>query len=149
MIEIHQGMIYFGTEGRDDGKMTIRRHRLAERLMMDVLNIRGDAGEFKACQFKHLLNEEVDVKVCTMLIANRRLIPPSPYYSFQRCSLRLRSGNGRGYRLVEVRQNRCHFVGLNCAECISHLHSRDSTEICLPLRTDCNRSFCTFRSFDV
>jgi DtxR family Mn-dependent transcriptional regulator len=67
MIEIRQGMIYFRPEGRDEGKMTIRRHRLAERLMMDVLNIRGDDGEFKACQFEHLLNEGADLKVCTML----------------------------------------------------------------------------------
>jgi DtxR family Mn-dependent transcriptional regulator len=67
LIEIRQGMIYFRPEGRDEGKMTIRRHRLAERLMMDVLNIRGDDGEFKACQFEHLLNEGADVKVCTML----------------------------------------------------------------------------------
>jgi DtxR family Mn-dependent transcriptional regulator len=67
LIEIRQGMIYFRPEGRSEGKMTIRRHRLAERLMMDVLNIRGDDAEFKACQFEHLLNEGADVKVCTML----------------------------------------------------------------------------------
>ena len=67
MIEIRQGMVYFRPEGRDEGKMTIRRHRLAERLMMDVLNIRGDDAEFKACQFEHLLNEGADIKVCTML----------------------------------------------------------------------------------
>jgi DtxR family Mn-dependent transcriptional regulator len=67
LIEIRQGMIYFRPEGRAEGKMTIRRHRLAERLMMDVLNIRGDDGEFKACQFEHLLNEGADIKVCTML----------------------------------------------------------------------------------
>ncbi|MBI5483744.1 MAG: FeoA domain-containing protein [Deltaproteobacteria bacterium] len=67
MIEIRQGMLYFRPEGREEGKMTIRRHRLAERLMMDVLNIRGDEGEYKACQFEHLLNEGADVKVCTML----------------------------------------------------------------------------------
>lgn len=67
LIEIRQGMVYFRPEGREEGKMTIRRHRLAERLMMDVLNIRGDDGEYKACQFEHLLNEGADVKVCTML----------------------------------------------------------------------------------
>ena len=67
MIEIRQGMIYFRPEGINEGRMTIRRHRLAERLMMDVLNIRGDDGEFKACQFEHLLNEGADIKVCTML----------------------------------------------------------------------------------
>jgi DtxR family Mn-dependent transcriptional regulator len=67
LIEIRQGMIYFRPEGRDEGRMTVRRHRLAERLMMDVLNIRGEDGNFKACQFEHLLNEGVDVKICTML----------------------------------------------------------------------------------
>jgi len=35
--------------------------------MMDVLNIRGETGNNKACQFEHLLNEGVDEKVCTML----------------------------------------------------------------------------------
>ena len=67
LIEIRKQMIYFRPEGREEGKMTIRRHRLAERLMMDILNIRGDEGEYKACQFEHLLNEGADVKVCTML----------------------------------------------------------------------------------
>jgi DtxR family Mn-dependent transcriptional regulator len=67
LIEIRQGMVYFRTEGREEGKITIRRHRLAERLMMDVLNIRGEDGDHRACQFEHLLNEGVDVKVCTML----------------------------------------------------------------------------------
>ena len=67
LIEIRQGMVHFRPEGREEGKITIRRHRLAERLLMDVLNIRGDEGEYKACQFEHLLNEGADVKVCTML----------------------------------------------------------------------------------
>ena len=67
LVEVRQGMVYSRPEGRDEGRMTIRRHRLAERLMMDVLNIRGEDGDFKACQFEHLLNEGVDTKVCTML----------------------------------------------------------------------------------
>lgn len=67
LIELRQGMVYSRPEGRDEGRTTIRRHRLAERLMMDVLNIRGEDGDHKACQFEHLLNEGVDAKVCTML----------------------------------------------------------------------------------
>ncbi len=67
LVEIRQGVVYFRPEGREEGRMTIRRHRLAERLMMDVLNIRGEDGNDKACQFEHLLSEGVDVKVCTML----------------------------------------------------------------------------------
>jgi len=67
LIEIRQGMVFFRPEGREEGKNTIRRHRLAERLLMDVLNIRGEDGDHRACQFEHLLNEGVDAKVCTML----------------------------------------------------------------------------------
>ena len=67
LIEVRQGMVHFRPEGRDEGRMTIRRHRLAERLMMDVLNIRGEDGDNQACQFEHLLNKGVDVKICTML----------------------------------------------------------------------------------
>ncbi len=66
-IEVREGRVYFRPEGKEEGRKTIRRHRLAERLMMDVLNIRGETAEDKACQFEHLLNEGVDAKVCTML----------------------------------------------------------------------------------
>lgn len=66
-IEVKDGRVYFRQEGKEEGRRTIRRHRLAERLMMDVFNIHGETGNDKACQFEHLLNEGVDVKVCTML----------------------------------------------------------------------------------
>ena len=67
LVELRNGMFYFRHEGREEGKKTIRRHRLAERLMMDVFNIKGEEGDDKACQFEHLLNEGVDTKLCTML----------------------------------------------------------------------------------
>src|SRR5512141_2895436 len=66
-IEVKEGRVYLRQEGKEEGRKTIRRHRLAERLMMDVLNIRGETAEDKACQFEHLLNEGVDATVCTML----------------------------------------------------------------------------------
>ena len=67
LVEVREGRVYFRPEGKEEGRKTIRRHRLAERLMMDVLNIRGETAEDKACQFEHLLNEGVDAKVCAML----------------------------------------------------------------------------------
>ena len=66
-IEVKEGRVYLRQEGKDEARKTVRRHRLAERLMMDVLNIRGETGNDKACQFEHLLTEGVDVKICTML----------------------------------------------------------------------------------
>jgi len=67
LVDRREGRISFRPEGRTEGMMTIRRHRLAERLMMDVLDMRGEGAEEKACQFEHLLNQGVDTKICTML----------------------------------------------------------------------------------
>jgi DtxR family Mn-dependent transcriptional regulator len=67
LIEIREGRIYLRPEGRAEGRKITRRYRLAERLMMDVFNIRGEQAKEKACQFEHLLNEGVDTKLCTML----------------------------------------------------------------------------------
>ena len=66
-ITVDEKMAQFLPDGRVEGEKTIRRHRLAERLMMDVFNIKGDSAESKACQFEHLLNDGVDTKLCTML----------------------------------------------------------------------------------
>ena len=67
LIEIKEGHIYFSPDGKEEGRRTIRRHRLAERLIMDVLSIRGEEGDEKACEFEHLLKKGVAEKVCTML----------------------------------------------------------------------------------
>ena len=67
LIAVDEDRISFLPAGRLEGEKTIRRHRLAERLMMDVFNIHGDSAESKACQFEHLLDEGVDTKLCTML----------------------------------------------------------------------------------
>src|SRR5271169_1726412 len=67
LIEVKEGHVYFRQEGKEEGRKTIRRHRLAERLIMDVLSIRGEEGDEKACEFEHLLKKGVAEKVCTML----------------------------------------------------------------------------------
>jgi DtxR family Mn-dependent transcriptional regulator len=67
LIEMRDGRVYLRPEGKEEGRKIIRRFRLAERLMMDVFNIRGEQAKEKACQFEHLLDEGVDTKVCTML----------------------------------------------------------------------------------
>ena len=104
-IEIKEGRLYFRPEGKQEGRSTIRRHRLAERLMMDVLNIRGESGDSKACQFEHLLNEGVDARVCTMLnhpdtCPHGKAIPPG-----ECCLEAKRSGDLGVVRLTELKSN--------------------------------------------
>lgn len=54
-------------KGRDYARATIRRHRLAERLMVDILQLKKDLINKTACQFEHMLQPEVEESVCTLL----------------------------------------------------------------------------------
>ena len=66
-VEEQGGRVRLRREGRDEARMTVRRHRLAERLMMDILDIHGEPGNERACEFEHLLHHGVDTKICTLL----------------------------------------------------------------------------------
>ncbi|MDB4470854.1 metal-dependent transcriptional regulator [Deltaproteobacteria bacterium] len=66
-VETRGERLHLRKEGRPEAEMTVRRHRLAERLMMDILDIQGDEGNEQACAFEHLLHQGVDTKICTLL----------------------------------------------------------------------------------
>lgn len=66
-VESSGGRVSLRHEGRDEARLTVRRHRLAERLMMDILDIQGPSGNDRACEFEHLLHHGVDTKICTLL----------------------------------------------------------------------------------
>lgn len=66
-IEIRDDLVHLRSEGRPEAEMTVRRHRLAERLLMDILDLKGAKGNAKACEFEHLLHHGVDTKICTLL----------------------------------------------------------------------------------
>jgi DtxR family Mn-dependent transcriptional regulator len=66
-VEVDGERVRLRREGRDEARLTVRRHRLAERLMMDILDIQGNTGNERACEFEHLLHHGVDTKICTLL----------------------------------------------------------------------------------
>jgi DtxR family Mn-dependent transcriptional regulator len=67
LIEL-RGEKYKLTEaGKEAGKSVVRRHRLAERLLQDVLAVGPSHIEEDACRFEHVLQDEVDQKVCILL----------------------------------------------------------------------------------
>lgn len=53
--------------GLEAGKALVRRHRLAECLLKDVLQVSGDEVEEDACTFEHILRPGLEDKVCTLL----------------------------------------------------------------------------------
>jgi DtxR family transcriptional regulator, Mn-dependent transcriptional regulator len=54
-------------KGRQMAEMIIRRHRLAERLICDVLGSHVEDSEAAACEFEHLLAEGITSSICTLL----------------------------------------------------------------------------------
>ncbi|MCP4253948.1 MAG: metal-dependent transcriptional regulator [Candidatus Scalindua sp.] len=67
LINLHNSEISFTESGRERAKLIIRRHRIAERLLNDVLEMRGEEFERGACQFEHFVNEEIIASICTLL----------------------------------------------------------------------------------
>lgn len=55
------------TKGHDVAAGCIRRHRLAERLLTDVLDMKKPLVHDPSCGFEHLLHEGLDESICTLL----------------------------------------------------------------------------------
>lgn len=68
-------------KGEESAKKIIRLHRLAERLLSDVLGVSKGIMEESACRFEHIISEEVEEAICTLLghpsvCPHGRPIPP-------------------------------------------------------------------------
>ncbi len=54
-------------KGWDEARSCVRRHRLAECLLTDVLNINKKKMHEIGCEFEHVLQKEVEENICTLL----------------------------------------------------------------------------------
>jgi DtxR family Mn-dependent transcriptional regulator len=83
LLERTAGGYRYTESGRIRGEGIIRRHRLAERLLVDVLGMREMSIETEACTFEHFLSPEVTDRICTLLGHPKHCphgapIPPGP-----------------------------------------------------------------------
>jgi len=67
LILIEKENIEFTPEGEKIASSITRRHRLAERLLNDVLEVKKGEVDKSACEFEHILSEEVAEAICTLL----------------------------------------------------------------------------------
>jgi DtxR family Mn-dependent transcriptional regulator len=68
LIALKNGYIKLTPKGLEEGRDVLRRHRLAELLLTEVLDVKGD--DFihdAACDFEHLLRKGIDERICTLL----------------------------------------------------------------------------------
>ncbi len=66
-IEQTDGRLRLTDKGRTMARSVVRRHRLAERLLADVLGTGGMLMHEKACKFEHLLDRGLDESICSLL----------------------------------------------------------------------------------
>jgi len=81
LINFRDSGILLTKAGQNRVRPIIRRHRLAERLLHDVLDASDEVYERGACQFEHFINEEITTSICTLLghpamCPHGKLIPP-------------------------------------------------------------------------
>lgn len=66
-VEIRNNQVRLTTKGREEAMNCVRRHRLAERLFVDVLDIKKKLVHEASCKFEHLLHKGLDENVCILL----------------------------------------------------------------------------------
>lgn len=54
-------------KGKLEGQKIVRRHRLAERLFTDIIDIKKKLVHPMSCQFEHLLREGIEDNICILL----------------------------------------------------------------------------------
>lgn len=66
-IRIDKDHIHLLDKGKSHAIVCVRRHRLAERLMVDVFDIKKKIMNEVSCKFEHLLHKGLEDNVCTLL----------------------------------------------------------------------------------
>jgi DtxR family transcriptional regulator, Mn-dependent transcriptional regulator len=57
----------FTTKGLEEGRLCVRRHRLAECLLVDVLHVRDNQAHDIGCELEHILKKGLEDNICILL----------------------------------------------------------------------------------
>ncbi|MEN4006329.1 MAG: metal-dependent transcriptional regulator [Methanobacteriaceae archaeon] len=66
LVEYEDDKAQLTPEGFEESKKIIRKHRLAEKLLHDVLGMSGEDMETAACNFEHIMESDVEDSICTI-----------------------------------------------------------------------------------
>jgi len=68
LVKVDGDQIQLTDSGFEESRRTIRRHRLSERMFLDIFEITEDEIEEVACRFQHMLiRPELEEKICELL----------------------------------------------------------------------------------
>lgn len=95
-ISISNDRVAFENKGLSQGESVIRRHRLAERLLSDVLAPGATLLDERACKFEHMLDRGLEESICNLL-GHPRICPHGKPIPFGKCC---REGWGQPQKVV-------------------------------------------------
>ena len=92
LVRLEGDHVTLTEDGTARARGVIRRHRLAERLFRDLLDLSEGVAESQACEFEHILSPEATDSVCTLLghpptCPHGKSIPPGDCCSAARRSV--------------------------------------------------------------
>jgi len=115
--------IKFTKKGEDYGRQIIRAHRLAERLLYDVL---GGDFESGACEFEHIITPELVDSICILLGHPKTCPHGSPIPQGRCCKESCRTAQSSVVPLTELKVGQSARVAyINCKN-DQQLHKIDS-----------------------
>ena len=108
--------------GFEESRRTIRRHRLSERMFLDIFEITEDEIEEVACRFEHLLiRPELEEKICELL-GHPRTCPHNRSIPMGECCLRAQTQvDQRVVPMSNLRQGE--------SGAIAYVHTGDSEKL--------------------
>jgi DtxR family Mn-dependent transcriptional regulator len=84
LISISENQIFLTKKGQNEAENVVRRHRLAERLLVDILNTDLGLVEEAACKLEHAIRRGIDDNVC-ILLGHPRICPHGKSIPKGRC----------------------------------------------------------------
>jgi len=105
-VRIKDNALTLTTRGKEEAKSCIRRHRLAERLLVDVLDFKKNLVHETSCKFEHLLHRGLDDNICTLLGHPKTCPHGRPIPEGKCCRDRKRTPHKVIMPLVELERNK-------------------------------------------
>jgi DtxR family Mn-dependent transcriptional regulator len=66
-VEVRDRALHLTPKGRDRAVSVVRKHRLAERLLTDVIGLPWHKTHIEACRWEHVISDEVEERLVALL----------------------------------------------------------------------------------
>jgi DtxR family Mn-dependent transcriptional regulator len=86
-ISVSENQISLTEKGKAEAENVVRRHRLAERLLVDILDTEPGLVEEAACKLEHAIRRGIDDNIC-ILLGHPRVCPHGKSIPKGRCCRR-------------------------------------------------------------